>query len=215
MPLTSRSYAALAVVCFAMLAPCAHADSGGIQMLPPVTFDGLDKTPCSGANAGLLYWDGATAIKCIPGTAGDGNGNVTVQKGNIVILATATMGDNCTVVGAVAQDGTGKLLSCQLPSGSTQGKWQSAFGGTCAAYTTNSNATYPGMIVLPNAVNQYFINIYTLITVPSGTTISSIPPSCGTRQPSITICDNGEWATYTTSAPVNYGNCTGNGNGGP
>jgi hypothetical protein len=46
-----------------------------IQMLPPVDFS---NNPCAGGQTGILYWDGTTAIKCVPGTVGDASGNVGI-----------------------------------------------------------------------------------------------------------------------------------------
>jgi hypothetical protein len=55
-----------------------------IQMLPPVDFS---NNTCAGGNAGILYSDGVTTIKCIPGSLGDASGDVTaagtVTAGNL------------------------------------------------------------------------------------------------------------------------------------
>lgn len=51
------------------------AQASGIQMLPPTDFSG---NTCDGVASGLLEWDGATPIKCVPGTFGDSNGNVGI-----------------------------------------------------------------------------------------------------------------------------------------
>ena len=55
--------------------PSAAWPSTDIQMLPPVDFGG---NVCAGPTGGLLYWDGATAIKCVPGTTGTSNGDVGI-----------------------------------------------------------------------------------------------------------------------------------------
>jgi hypothetical protein len=62
-----------------------------IQMLPPQDFAGI---PCLNQNAGILYWDGKTPIKCIPGTAGDPNGNVTIGMGNLTVGGSLQVGAN-------------------------------------------------------------------------------------------------------------------------
>jgi hypothetical protein len=70
----------LSLTCGAYAAPPVD-----IQMLPPVDFS---NNTCAGGNAGILYWDGATTIKCLPGSSGDAGGNVnvagTVAAGNLV-----------------------------------------------------------------------------------------------------------------------------------
>ncbi len=66
--------------------PAAHADGGSIQMLPPVDFGGDGKPCVPGATAGLLYWDGSTAIKCVPGSLGDVAGNLAA-KGSVQVGA--------------------------------------------------------------------------------------------------------------------------------
>lgn len=76
MPKTTR------LVLLALVSACAlysaTAVAADIQMLPPVNFDGTNKTPCSpGTTSGLLHWDGQTSIKCIPGTSGDAKGNLS------------------------------------------------------------------------------------------------------------------------------------------
>lgn len=133
-----RSSVAAISIAVLLAAAGAHAfASDGIQMLPPVTFNSTNKTPCSAATGGLLYWDGVTPIKCVPGSAGDANGNVTVG-GDVVILGLATVGGSCPTVGALAQDGAGKMLSCQtvaLNTGGTATLWQSIVTpGTLAGY---------------------------------------------------------------------------------
>jgi hypothetical protein len=57
------------------LSPFHGAHAADIQMLPPVDFS---NNPCAGANAGILYWEGTTAIKCIPGSSGDASGNIVI-----------------------------------------------------------------------------------------------------------------------------------------
>jgi hypothetical protein len=60
------------------------APPADIQMLPPVDFS---NNTCAGGKAGILYWDGTTTIKCIPGSLGDAGGDVTaagtVTAGNL------------------------------------------------------------------------------------------------------------------------------------
>jgi hypothetical protein len=55
-------------------------------MLPPTDFD---NNVCTGASAGILYWDGTTAIKCIPNSSGDASGQVNV---NTLGISGATQG---------------------------------------------------------------------------------------------------------------------------
>lgn len=83
------------------LAPSTAANAASIQMLPPTDYSGQT---CAGANTGLLYWDGTTAIKCVPATVGnssgylgigtsapnyslDVNGNVNVESGGFYYYA--------------------------------------------------------------------------------------------------------------------------------
>ena len=53
----------------------ALAASSEIQMLPPLDFSG---NVCAGTNGGVLYWDGATSIKCIPNMVGNSSGWVSI-----------------------------------------------------------------------------------------------------------------------------------------
>lgn len=118
----------------------AKAESSGIQMMPPVTFDGTEKTPCSGAQAGLLQWDGTTSVKCIPSASGDANGNVSlgssapqlqdansqplgnvVAASNVLPYGRAVVGESCAPNGLLATTTTGALLSC------ISGQWQPQF----------------------------------------------------------------------------------------
>ena len=59
-------------------------------MLPPVDFS---NNTCVGGNAGILYWDGATTIKCIPGSSGDAGGDISATgevTANSLLLSGAT-----------------------------------------------------------------------------------------------------------------------------
>lgn len=68
----------IAVLTAASLASFTEARAGGIQMLPPTDFSG---NACTGATGGLLQWDGATSMKCVPGTAGNSAGYVGIGIG--------------------------------------------------------------------------------------------------------------------------------------
>jgi hypothetical protein len=77
----------------ATLTASTEAQAAGIQMLPPTDFSG---NVCAGANAGLLEWDGATSIKCVPMTIGDSNGFVgigtTAPEANLHIVGSTSLG---------------------------------------------------------------------------------------------------------------------------
>lgn len=63
------------LVAAAIIAVSGAARADGIKMLPPSDFRG---NVCAGANTGVLQWDGANPIQCIPGFMGDRNGNVGI-----------------------------------------------------------------------------------------------------------------------------------------
>ena len=80
----------------------APSAAGGIQMLPPTSFDGQT---CTSATGGLLQWDGETPIKCVPGTSGDGNGNIN-SKADITTTGNINAGKDVTAAGNVSAIGT-------------------------------------------------------------------------------------------------------------
>lgn len=127
----------------------SDAQSSSTQMLPPVTEatkTSNTPTPCLTTDGvQVLTWDGQNIISCATGvTASGGNlsisGNITAS-GNIIVLATATVGTSCSVVGAIAQDGTGKILSCQ--HGTSGNTWRQ---GTST--TTSPSGTVCGSSVM-------------------------------------------------------------------
>lgn len=63
------------LVAAAIIAVSGAARADGIKMLPPSDFSG---NVCAGANTGVLQWDGANPIRCVPGFTGDKNGNVGI-----------------------------------------------------------------------------------------------------------------------------------------
>jgi hypothetical protein len=65
----------IAAIVSAFALHSALAASSEIQMLPPLDFSG---NVCAGTNGGVLYWDGTTSIKCIPGTVGTSSGWVGI-----------------------------------------------------------------------------------------------------------------------------------------
>ncbi|HEU0118136.1 MAG TPA: hypothetical protein VFR09_05835 [Alphaproteobacteria bacterium] len=127
-------------------------------MLPPIS--------CPVGLSGIISWDSQTTMKCVPNLIADNNGNITIGSatspaaltvnGSVTILSTVTSGTDCSrySIGTVAQDGTGKLLSCQLvvtgtsPSQTTSSLWQSASTSTVGQYDTS--CAYNGQAVINN-----------------------------------------------------------------
>lgn len=141
-----------ALLSFVSIAPITsvHANSGGIQMLPPMDFSGK---PCDEATGGLLQWDGVTSIKCVPGTAGDMSGDL-LAKGDVQVGASnaactsanagairfnkstnAFEGCNGTVWGAFG-GGSGWV---SLPPGGAPGQAEIPLGAAPAAFYPNAD----------------------------------------------------------------------------
>jgi hypothetical protein len=111
-----------------------------IQMLPPLDFS---NNTCAGANGGILYWDGATPIKCVPGSSGDANGNISASGG-------VTIGTNKPVPTTTVCQGTqaGTLSWMMLPGDTSPAVY--VCDGTNwtkvgkASQTIEADATTPG-----------------------------------------------------------------------
>jgi hypothetical protein len=136
-------------LCFALIAlfaaTAARADGffqtntvAPIQMLPPLNYNGV---PCSYIDGGLLFWDGASAIRCVPQVVGTSDGKIGIGvttpqykldvqgdaqvSGNqivgtyVQINSTVADGDPCTALGLVSRDENGVLKDCQR---NTQGQ---------------------------------------------------------------------------------------------
>ena len=117
--------------------------------------------------------DGSTVIgntASAAGTPPSANAVLTVN-GGVTIVGTATPGADCSniKVGTIAQDGTGRLLSCQLVQGSkvqTAYSWQTqgvptvlSSGTISSGYYQQANKTFtlsePGML---NATGWAWVN---------------------------------------------------------
>jgi len=128
MSLSSRVYAAAAFVCFVMLAPCVQAKD--IQMLPPVDFNGVSCDKNTSQGGGLLYWDGTTTIRCVPGSKGDSGGNVSTTGE----VQTGDSGTNCSSAnaGAIRFDpGSKEFLGCNGTAWSSLGGASGSLSGWC------------------------------------------------------------------------------------
>lgn len=70
-----------------------------------------------------------------PSTGGPSSSTVLTVNGDLTVLGTANIGNSCSPLGTIAQDGTGRLLSCQstTSNGQTSYTWQSALGGGCSS----------------------------------------------------------------------------------
>ncbi len=186
-------YGFLAAIIFVASLSAARAGNTGIPMLPPMQFgtsaaDAVanpNNYACTTASAGMLYWDGADPIFCIPGFTGDKAGNVGITAGNLYI------GANNNSTNGLFIDGIGPLLGVNATALLQLGQANCGTSGTQYQVLTRSNniisctgvtdlvnlsGTHIGKTMMPACPAN------TVLTSNDGLTFSCVSITCPTGQ---------------------------------
>jgi len=143
-------------------------------MLPPVDFS---NQTCAGGKTGILYWDGTTAIKCIPGTVGDASGNVTAA-GKVSAGTVAISGAQLGALNGSDSDRLTELNSAGTCA-ANYALTKTAAGFACVAVTDLAGV---GTVTLPAcAGGQYLFwddSTFSCPTLPAPPAAPALPPVC-------------------------------------
>ena len=147
-------YSFLVAAAITIISSAAWAD--GIKMLPPSDFDGK---VCAGTKVGVLQWDGANPIQCIPSFIGDKDGNVgigtTTPQAKLDVRGQSILGNGIKIFalpdghgGARNGGGYGMVLMSDY-------SWQSYNQGFGSPGTKAWGiGAVPGDSIFPNGRNQ-------------------------------------------------------------
>ena len=179
--------------------------------------------PGPGHAGSLLYYNNGSIASYLYRNAVPGNPSANTMSTPLIMGATATVGAACSTTGAIAQDGTGSLLSCP-----TSGNWTPVGGGSwkspVANYaslpatgnalgdvrlTTDVNRAYAwnGMSWVALAVDQNgYLQIPGIATVGAACSSNGLIAQDGTGL--ILSCQSGVWGSPSVATVAHVGTGT-------